>query len=125
MKAIRIILGILLAFIGLNALGGGYYGMAGAEGIPMEWLEGSPFKNYFIPSLFLFVAVGGFCLIGAVAVFINTKHARNISFFCAALLIGWIVAQVAIIGYVSWMQPVIFISGVVIFVLAWFYKDKM
>lgn len=124
MKIIRIILGILLAFIALNALGGGYYGMAGAEAIPMEWLKGSPFKSYFVPALFLFLVVGGSCIVGAVAVFRNSKHARNISFFCSALLISWIVAQVAIIGYVSWMQPAIFISAIVIFILAWFYTGK-
>jgi hypothetical protein len=117
-------LGILLAFIALNALGGGYYGMVGAKGIPPEWLKGSPFKSYFIPSLFLFLVVGGSCLIGAVAVFRNSKHARNISFFCSGLLISWIVAQVAIIGYVSWMQPAIFIFAIVILVLAWFCCGK-
>ena len=30
----RCSLGTLLAFIALNALGGGYYGLSGAEGIP-------------------------------------------------------------------------------------------
>jgi len=124
-KLLRIILGSLLAFIGLNALGGGIYGMMGAESIPIDWLEGSPFKNYFLPSLFLFVVVGGSCLIGAVSVFRNSKHARSISFFCSAILVIWIASQVAIISYVSWMQPAIFISGIVIFGLAWFYKTKL
>jgi hypothetical protein len=41
-------LGLLLGFGALNAFGGGYYGMAGAEGIPTAWLAGSPFHDYFI-----------------------------------------------------------------------------
>lgn len=39
--AIRYPLGGLLAFGALNAFGGGYYGLAGAPGVPTEWLEGS------------------------------------------------------------------------------------
>ena len=35
--------GTLLDFGALNAFGGGYYGLAGAQGIPREWLRGSPF----------------------------------------------------------------------------------
>jgi len=51
---IRYSLGALLIILAVNAFGGGYYGMAGAEGVPIEWLNGSPFPNYFIPGLFLF-----------------------------------------------------------------------
>jgi hypothetical protein len=49
--AIRYSLGSLLAFGALNAIGGGYYGLSGAAGVPKAWLEGSPFSDYFIPSL--------------------------------------------------------------------------
>lgn len=114
MRALRIITGILLAFIALNAFGGGYYGMAGAENVPVEWLDGSPFKSYFIPGLFLFTVVGGACTIASIAMFRNTSNAYRISFFCALLLIGWIVAQVAVVGYVSWMQPTIFLLAITI-----------
>jgi hypothetical protein len=57
----RYTLGGLLALVAVNAFGGGYYGLAGAEGIPREWLAGSPFHSYFVPSLFLLVVVGGSC----------------------------------------------------------------
>jgi hypothetical protein len=55
----RYVLGSLLAFGALNAFAGGYYGMSGAEDVPKEWLEGSPFDNYFIPGFVLFIVVGG------------------------------------------------------------------
>ncbi|NLB82118.1 MAG: hypothetical protein GX800_11050 [Clostridiaceae bacterium] len=32
--------------------------MAGAKGVPGEWLKGSPFSDYFIPGLFLFIVIG-------------------------------------------------------------------
>jgi hypothetical protein len=37
---IRWILGLLLAFVALNAFAGGYYGMSGARNVPTEWLQG-------------------------------------------------------------------------------------
>jgi hypothetical protein len=117
-KTLRITLGIVLLILAANAFGGGYYGMAGAENVPVKWLEGSPFKSYFIPSLFLFVVIGGMCLVASIAAFRNSKHARKLSFICAGVLLGWITAQVLIIGYVSWMQPAISVSAIVIAAIA-------
>lgn len=122
MKLIQITLGVILAFVALNAFGGGYYGMAGAKSIPIEWLEGSPFRSYFLPGLFLFVAVGGLCLFSSVAVFKNRKIGRSGSFMSGILMLSWILVQVSIIGYVSWMQPAIFITGLVILALTWFFE---
>jgi hypothetical protein len=118
MRSIRIILGTILAIIALNAFGGGYYGIAGAKKIPVEWLKNSPLHSYFFPGLFLFIVIGGACLIGSIAVFKNSMHAKKISYACSALLTIWIIAQVTIIGYVSWMQPAIIIFALCIFVLA-------
>ena len=36
-----------------NAVGGGIYGLSGAPGVPVEWLEHTPFPSYVIPSLIL------------------------------------------------------------------------
>lgn len=55
---LKMILGVLLAFIAINAFGGGSYGMMSPKELPKEWLEGSPFSSFFIPSLILFVVVG-------------------------------------------------------------------
>jgi hypothetical protein len=118
MKITRISLGILLFIIAINAFGGGYYGMAGAEAVPTEWLEGSPFKTYFLPALFLFAVVGGSCLVASISAFGNFVQTRVLSISCGCLLLLWITAQVLIIGYVSWMQPAIFISAIIIIFLA-------
>ena len=56
---VRCSLGNLLAVGALNALAGGYYGLTGALGVPTEWLEGSPFADYVVPSLILLVVVSG------------------------------------------------------------------
>jgi hypothetical protein len=116
---VRYSLGSLLAFGAINAFGGGYYGLSGAEGVPVEWLEGSPFRSYFVPSLVLFVVVGGSFLFAAIAVFSNSRIARVSALAAGVVVLVWIVVQVSIIGYVSWMQPTTAGAGLLILLLAW------
>jgi hypothetical protein len=110
-------LGILLLFVALNAFGGGYYGMAGARDVPVEWLEGTPFHNYFLPAFVLFLIIGGSSLLAAVAVFNRSPLARKATLVAGTLLLGWLSIQVALIGYVSWMQPVTAIASFIILYL--------
>jgi hypothetical protein len=116
--ALRYVLGGLLAFGALNAFGGGYYGMAGAEDVPKEWPEGSPFDDYFIPGLVLFVVVGGSFLAAAIAVFAKLHIARTAAFAAGTIVLGWLAVETAMIGYVSWMQPATTIGGLLVLLLA-------
>jgi hypothetical protein len=115
---IRNLLGGLLTFGALNAFAGGYYGLSGAEGVPREWLAGSPFADYSVPSLFLFVVVGGALALGAVMVWIRHRSAHLAAIAAGVVVLAWIIVQVAIIGYVSWMQPTTFAGGVLVLMLA-------
>jgi hypothetical protein len=116
---IRYLLAGLLAFGALNAVAGGCYGLSGAEGVPREWLAGSPFTDYFIPGLILFTVVGGAFLFATISALARFRVARTSAFAAGAVVLGWIAVQVAIIGYVSWMQPVTTVAGLVVLVLAW------
>jgi hypothetical protein len=116
---IRYLLGALLAFGAINAVAGGYYGLSGAPGVPLKWLAGSPFKDYFIPSLILFVVVGGAFLFAAVAVFARSRLARVSALGAGVVVLVWIAVQFAIIGRVSWMQPATLIAGILVLMLAW------
>ena len=109
----------VLAFGAINAFGGGYYGLSGAPGVPVEWLAGSPFKDYFIPSLILMVVVGGAFSFAAVAVVARSRVARVSAFAARIVVLVWITVQLAIIGYVSWMQPATVIAGILVLMLAW------
>jgi hypothetical protein len=115
---IRYALGGLLVLGALNAFGGGYYGLSGASGVPREWLEGSPFTDYFVPSLILLIIVGGSFFVSAIAVFARWRIARRAAFGTAAIVLGWLAAQVGIIGYVSWMQPATALATLLIVALA-------
>jgi hypothetical protein len=101
----------------LNALGGGYYGLTGAVGVPTEWLERSRFADYVVPSLILPVVVGGSFAVAAIAVFARLRAARFAVFMAAFVVLGWLIVQIGIIGYVSWMQPATAIAGLLILIL--------
>ena len=117
--AIRYSLGALLVFGAVNAFGGGYYGLSGAKGVPTEWLNGSPFPDYFVPSLILLVVVGGSFIVAAMAVFTGLRIARLAALAAGIVVLGWLAVRLAIIGYVSWMQPATALAGALVAALAW------
>ena len=121
---IRYSLGGLLAFGALNAFAGGYYGMSGAEDVPREWLEGSPFDDYFIPGLVLFLVVGGSMLAAAIAVFAALRIARLAALGAGLVVLAWLAVETLIVGYVSWMQPATTIGALVILLLAWLQNER-
>jgi hypothetical protein len=105
MKTPPIILVVLELVVALNAVGGGIYGLTGAAGVPVELLRGSPFQSYFWPSLILLVVIGGAMLTAALLVALRPRPGALVSVGAGVLLAGWIGVQVAIIGFVSWLQP--------------------
>jgi hypothetical protein len=110
-------LAALLVFVALSGLGGGIYGLAGAEGVSTEWLEGTPFRDYVIPSVILFVAVGVSSLVAALAVFRRVSWARPAALVAGGILLIWIAVQVALIGYQLWLQPAFFVIGLLVLIL--------
>ncbi|HSN83963.1 MAG TPA: hypothetical protein VLS88_15385 [Polyangiales bacterium] len=114
----RFLLGGLLALVAVSAFGGGLFGILGAEGVPREWLRGTPFDSYFVPSLILLVVVSGGSLVAAVVVFRRHRLARPAGWIAGGILLVWIAAQLAIIGYVSWLQPAYFVIATLIIALA-------
>lgn len=111
---IRYPLGASLLLLAFGALVGGIYGISGAEEVPTEWLEGSPFQDYFIPSIILLVIVAGSALPAGIAVVNRHPLAGRVAFISGLITIVWISVQLTIIGYVSWMQLAVAITAVII-----------
>jgi hypothetical protein len=108
--------------VAVNAVGGAVWGLAGAKNVPREWLDGTPFHSYVIPSVILFVAVGGGMTTAALALVVRHRLAPEISIAAALVLVVWITAQVLIIvpdGGFSWLQPTMFAAGLFMAVLGW------
>ena len=104
--------------VGLSAIGGMVYALRGAEAVPPEWLDGSPFPDYRIPGAYLGTVVGGSCLVAAVAAARDDPRARAPALTSSVAMLSWIGAQVAIIGYRSPLQPAIAAAGVAVGLLA-------
>jgi len=117
---IRYSLGVLVSIVAINAFAGGFYGLSGAEGVPVEWLEGTPFRDYTIPSVILIAVVGGSCVAAAIAVFSRSGYAQRLSVLCGAIMLFWIIVQTGMVGYVSWLQPAIAVAGTGVIALAWY-----
>jgi len=105
------VLSVLHATVALNAVGGGFYGVTGASGVPIEWLQHTPFNSYLVPSLILLAIVGGTHAFAAILVWRRHPRARALSLVAGAILLFWISAQLTMIGYVSWLQPAVGIAG--------------
>ena len=118
-------LGILLAFIAINAFGGGSYGMVGPKELPKEWLEDSPFSTFLIPSLILFVVVGGSHVTAAYYVLRNKNGGYNAALWAGLVLLVWILDQVTIIGFVSFLQPLMAGLAVVVLVITTQLKSRL
>jgi uncharacterized membrane protein len=110
-------LGVLQAFIGLGAIGGGFMLVkdpsGSALGLPASLLEGSPFFDFLIPGIFLLVVNGLGSMIGSALSFTRRRIAKEIAIVLGAILVAWIVIQVAIISSISWLHVLYFILGMV------------
>jgi hypothetical protein len=98
-------IGCLGAVTSAGAVGGAVYGLRGAAVGPREWLDGSPFADYRVPSLVLGIGVGGSSAASAVVAWRGDDRAGPAAVFAGSVLTGWIVAQVWIIGPRSFLQP--------------------
>lgn len=114
--------------VALNAVGGAIWGLRDAKDVPREWLEGTPFDSYVMPSLVLLIAIGGGMGAAVTALLINHRFAPELSIAAGLILIGWIVVQVLMIapnGGVSWLQPTMLAVGALVAALGWQLREAV
>ena len=105
----------LLAWLGLGALAGGVALAAAPDGsvmqMPLSMIAGSPFPDFFVPGLIL----GGLFGVGSLAVAVmGLRRWRQAPFLAFAIGCGqmiWIVVELAIIKGISFLHPVMFLTG--------------
>lgn len=114
---------ILLAFLGISAIGGGGALIISPSGellggLPLSILERSPFDNFLFPGIILFVVLGVFpgLIIFALLKKPVSQFAERINFFkdmhwswsfsiyIAFALIIWIQVETIFVQGVSWLQ---------------------
>jgi hypothetical protein len=114
-------LGALQVFIGLTAIVGGVRLVSDPGGsslnISLEWLNSSPFTNYFIPGLVLLTIIGVGSFLAGVASFLRNRYAGNIAVVFGTFLIFYMIVEVWFIGLRTLLQPLYFILGVTALIL--------
>lgn len=110
MKTLRIIAGLLLLFNGTGALFGGWSFIQDPSGndlkIPIAYLEHSPFKDFLIPGIILFIINGLFSMITLLWTALQWKHYAWLIILQGALLTGWIIIQVIMLREFSYYQGI-------------------
>lgn len=86
--------------------------------LEVEWLDGTPFQDYFVPGLILFTVLG----IGSFAVVYGfTKRTQWAWWATVGLgiaLVGWIITQVVLLRTYHVLQFIYGVLGVALIVLA-------
>jgi len=110
------ILLVLIIFQGISGLAGGIGLILDPSGkslqIPLSWLDGSPFSNYLIPGLILFVVLGLYPLVVFYGLLKKIIWSWLAAFILGPALIIWIGVEIIIIGYHA-QPPLQLIYGLV------------
>lgn len=95
---LKIITSLLLLVNGTGAVYGGLSFMLHPDGsglqMDIDWLKHSPFNDFFIPGLILFVANGLFSFSVLALLLFNHKKYWLLVFTQGVVLTGWIVIQI-------------------------------
>lgn len=96
---------LVLSFQGLSGLAGGFGLIADpsgeALGIPVGWLEGSPFADYLVPGIVLLTLLGVGPLFVVYGLWTGRRWAWTGSLLVGLGLLVWLAVQVAVVGYRS------------------------
>jgi hypothetical protein len=129
-----ILLCLLHLFLGINGVAGGILLMIKTDGsmlgMQSDWLNHSPFNNYLIPGVLLFLFLGIIPLmtfLGLVKrrkwrfpdlfnIYRNRYWAWSFSLYTGIIAITWITIQLILTQY-FWIQPVIIFNGLFIIII--------
>ena len=119
--ALGIVLVVLEVFIGIGGVVSGAMLIADPRsglGMGLGILEGSPFKDFVVPGIILLLAVGVFPLVVAGAAIGRARWAALGHLAVSVVVLGWIVVELLLLGYLGFLQPAVVVYGVVMLGLA-------
>ncbi len=113
-------------FVGIGALFGG--GAAILDplnplGVPLNILKNSPFENFLIPGLILFLIIGIGSFVSGLTAMLKSDYQGYISSVSSWALMIWIVVQCLMIRAVAFPHILFFLIGLVGAVLAFTILD--
>jgi hypothetical protein len=100
-RIFRITAIILLLFNAISALLGGWGLMSDPTGktleMPLRFLEHSPFEDFLVPGIILFISNGLFSLLFAVMALLKFMNYSWLVIFQGFILVGWLIIQITMI----------------------------
>lgn len=124
---LNIVVGLLLLFNAFGAIYGGWSLITHTDGsglgMTLDLLKGSPFSNYLIPGIVLFVANG---LFGFFVFFSLVFRFRSVAFLIiaqGAILLGWIIIQIFMIQTFDPLHVIMGTTGIALIVFGWLLKS--
>lgn len=116
MSKIYRILFALHLFVGVGAFVGGLLTIMNPYeplGMPVTYLQNSPFSNYLIPGILLFTVIGLGNIVSAIFVHRKHKFQGYVSTIFSGALMIWIVVQCIMINSVVFIHVFYFIVGLI------------
>lgn len=114
---------ILLFFNGVGALFGGWNLMIHPDGsslqLLLDWLKHTPFPDYLIPGIILFIANGLFSIFVFIAIVLKLRNYYWLVMVQGAILAGWIVIQMALIRTIDFLHVLFGSIGIALFIVGW------
>ena len=124
----RILSIVLLAFNGIGALIGGLLLIADPTGwklrLPLRLLQHSPFDNYLIPGIILFVVIGLGSLSVSALVIMRVRNSASWVILSGFTLAVWISIQILMIREVSTLQILYAMIGILLMILGIIERRK-
>lgn len=109
---------LLLLFNGIGAIYGGWHLMTKPDGsglmMPLDMLEHSPFNNYFVPGIILFIANGLFSLFVLVMLLVNYKKYSLLIIAQGVVLVTWIIVQIIMIQTIEKLHVIYGGAGILL-----------
>ncbi len=123
---LQIVASLLLIFNGLGALYGGWNLMIHPDGssiqLSLDWLKHTPFHNYLIPGIILFIANGLFSLGSLLILSLRIQHASYFVMGQGVILSGWIFIQILLIQVIHPLHIICGLNGIALIFVGWLYR---
>jgi len=118
---LKIITSLLLLINGIGAIYGGGNLILHPDGssiqLSLHWLQHTPFNNYLIPGIILFIANGLLSVFVFIALLLKYKNYSWLVMAQGAILTGWIVIQILLIQTIYFLHIILGSVGIALILL--------
>ena len=120
---LRVLISLLLLLNGVGAIYGGgnliLYPDGSSIQLSSDWLKHTPFENYLIPGIILFITNGLFSLFVLFALLVKLRNYWLLVVAQGAILTGWILIQIVLIQTIYFLHIILGSLGVALIIMGW------